>query len=160
MNKDLKILVIDSEKGFMKTAREALAGSYDVVFAFDAKEGLEKAKHEQVAAIVLGYLEPRGTSYKLHNELRNNTDTENIPLLIIDVRPEEHSRKGWKRHEGLHMNAQDYMAKPVEPAELLKTVEWIIRRASAQPMGLKEASQQMEEALQRIDKIEALLTNR
>jgi len=160
MHKDSKILVIDNEKGFIKKVREALSNSYEVIFALNEKEGLEKAKDDQVAAIILGYLQPRGASFKLHNQLRKEPDTKSIPLLIVDVRPEEHSRKGWKRHEGLNMNAEDYMAKPVDPAELVKTVEWIIRRTSVEPMGLKEASLQMEEALKRIDKIESLLTNK
>lgn len=157
MEKDTKILVIDSEPGFTKTTRQALETSCEIVTATSAEEGLEKATRECPEAIILGYLEPRGTSFKLHKELRSNSITKSIPLLVVDVRPEEHSRKGWKRHEGLHMNADDYISRPVESDELMKALEGIIRRASAEPMGLKEASEYMEKALKRINKIEELL---
>jgi len=154
---DKKILIIDDEPGFLKTAQTTFADSYDVAVASDEKEALEKAREENPAAIILGYLEPRGTAFKIHNELRNDDATRNIPLLIVDVKPEEHSRKGWTRFQGLRMNADDYLSKPVDKAEILDIIERIIRRASTEPMGLKEASQHMERALERINKIEELL---
>ena len=153
-----KILVIGSESEFLEKAKESLDdASYDVSMTSSEEEGLEKARQENPDVIVLGYLEPRGTSFQLHRELREDLLTKTVPLLIVDVRPEEHSRKGWKRHEGLHMNADDYIAKPVEGDELIKVVEGILRRASGEPMGLKEASEYMEKALERINKIEELL---
>ena len=157
MKKDVKVLIIDSEPGFIKTTQNALAANFEVVCATSASEGMDKAVSECPEAIVLGYLEPRGTSFKLHKELRKNTSTKNIPLLVVDVRSEEHSRKGWKRHEGLNMNADDYMSRPVEPAELRAVLQGMIRRASTEPMGLKEASEYMERALERINRIEQLL---
>jgi DNA-binding response OmpR family regulator len=157
MERDTKILIIDEEPSFIRTAQKALEVSYEVATASSAREGLKKAREENPDVIILGYLEPRGTSFQLHNELREDLLTKNVPLLIVDVRPEEHSRKGWKRHEGVHMNANDYIARPVEGDELTKVVEGIIRRASGEPMGLKEASEYMEKALERINKIEELL---
>ena len=152
-----KILIIDDEPGFLKTAQAAFKDSYDVVIASNEKDAIEKAKTVNPEAIILGYLEPRGTAFEIHNKLRDDDVTRNIPLLIVDVKPEEHSRRGWTRHQGLRMNADDYISKPVDKAEILDIIERIIRRASTEPMGLKEASQHMERALERINKIEELL---
>jgi DNA-binding response OmpR family regulator len=157
MERDIKILVVDSEENFIETTQDALEPDFEVVLATSAKEGMDKAVKECPEVIILGYLEPRGTSFRLHKELRNDASTKSIPLLVVDVRPEEHSRKGWKRQEGLHMYADDYMARPVEPEELRTAIDGILRRASMEPMGLKEASEQMERALARINKIEELL---
>jgi len=159
MDKNTKILIIDSEYSFIATTQNTLKSSFEVELATSAKEGLDKATKECPEVIILGYLEPRGTSFELHKELRENPVTKNIPIIVVDVRPEEHSRKGWKRQEGLHMYADDYMSRPVEPAELMTTIDGVLRRASAETMGLKEASEQMERTLTRIDKIEKLLTN-
>ena len=73
------------------------------------------------------------------------------------AKAEEHLRKGWTRQEGLQMNAEDYMSRPIEAAELVRAVEGTIRRASGEPMGLKEASEYIEQALERINRIEELL---
>jgi two-component system phosphate regulon response regulator PhoB len=157
MGKDTKILIIDSEPDFVKNTGGALKKLYTVVTATRAEEGLDKAEREKPDAIILGYLKPRGTSFKVHMELRSRTSTRNIPLLIVDVRAEEHSRKGWKMHEGLKMNAEDYISRPVELSELVRSIEGIIRRTSTEPMGLREASEQLEKTLERLNKIEELL---
>ena len=157
MGQDTKVLIIDSEPDFLKKTGGALKKTYTVVTAARAEEGLDKAERERPDVIILGYLNPRGTSFKVHTELRNRPPTRDIPLLIVDVRPEEHSRKGWKMHEGLKMNAEDYTSRPVELSELTRSIEGIIRRTSMEPMGLREASEQLEKALERINKIEELL---
>jgi two-component system phosphate regulon response regulator PhoB len=157
MGKDTKILIIDSEPDFLKNTGGALKKSYTVVTASKAEEGLNKAEQENPDAIILGYLKPRGTSFNVHEELRSRTITRDIPLLIVDVRPEEHSRKGWRMHEGLKMNAEDYISRPVESVELIRSIEGAIRRTSVEPMGLREASEQLEKALERLNKIEELL---
>ena len=157
MGKDTKILIIDSEPDFIRNTEGALKDYYTVITAAKAEEGLEKAERESPDAIILGYLKPRGTSFKVHTELRSRLSTQYIPLIIVDVRPEEHSRKGWKMHEGLKMNAEDYISRPVELSELISSIEGVIRRTSLEPMGLREASEQLEKALERINKIEKLL---
>lgn len=157
MGKDMKILIIDSEPDFLKNTGGALKNLYTVITATKAEEGLEKADRESPDTIILGYLKPRGTSFKVHTELRSRPSTQDIPLLIVDVRPEEHSRKGWKMHEGLKMNAEDYISRPVELSELTRSIEGVIRRTSVEPMGLREASEQLEKALERLNEIEELL---
>ena len=157
MGKDTKVLIIDSEPDFLKNTGGALKKIYTVVTATNEKEALNKAEQESPDVIMLGYLKPRGTSYRIHTELRSRPSTQNIPLLIIDVRSKEHTRKGWKMHEGLKMNAEDYITRPVELSEIISSLEGVIRRTSAEPMGLREASEQLEKALERINKIEELL---
>ena len=161
MGAGVRVLLIDGEPEFVQAAREALetstSTSFQVTVATAAGEGLERARQEHPDAIVLGYLGPRGTSSEVHEKLHSDPLTEDIPVLIVDVRPQDHTRKGWKRHEGLRMSAGDYTSRPVKAEELVSALERIIRMASGEPMGLREASEQMEKALARIDRIEELL---
>ncbi len=152
-----KVLIIDSEPDFINAAREALETHFEVDIASTIRTGISLAVQKHPDAIVLGYLEPRGASFETHMELRNNTSTKDIPLLIVDVHPREHARKGWTRHEGLLMNAEDYTSRPVDSKEMVSALHKIIRRASGEPMGLVEASEQMEKTLERINRIEELL---
>lgn len=156
--KQHRILVVDSEPDFINTVREALDTSYEVSVASTKKEGLNKAKRETPHMVILGYLEPRGDAFEMHKELRETLVTKNIPLLVVDVSPGEHTRKGWRRDEGMQMDAEDYISRPVEPAELAKLVEEILEeRAAPKPLELREVVEQMERVLKRVDKIEKML---
>lgn len=153
------ILVVDSEPDFIKTVREALNSSYEVSIASTRKEGLDKAKRETPHMVILGYLEPRGDAFELHKELRETLATKNIPLLVVDVSPEEHSRKGWRRDEGMQMDAEDYISRPVEPAELAELVGEILERKELplKSIDLSYVVEQMERLLKRVDKVEKML---
>ena len=107
--------------------------------------------------VILGYLEPRGDAFKLHKELRETLVTKNIPLLVVDVNPQEHARKGWSREQGMQMKAEDYISRPVEPAELAELVGGILEITAPKPMELRDALEQMEMVLKRVDKIEEML---
>lgn len=155
--KQHRILVVGCEPDFIKTVREALNSSYEVSVASTRKEGLDKAKSETPHMVILCYLEPRGDAFKLHKELRETLVTKNIPLLVVDVSPEEHTRKGWKRKEGMQMDAEDYISRPVEPAELAELVGGILEIAAPKPMELRDILEQMERVLKRVDKIEEML---
>jgi len=133
-----KILVIGSETEFLEKAKESLdTAAYDVTLTASVEEGLEKAKQEGPDAIILGYMEPRGEAFKLHNELRDGWLTKNIPLLVVDVNSDEHERKGWRREEGMLMDADNYVAisgnesipvaRLLEPARIRERVNTRLR---------------------------------
>ena len=159
MNKQSKILVVDSKPDFVKLAINALESSgYQVFTAFDRKGGLEIAKDETLDLIIVGALEPRGDAFRLNKELGDSPRTQNIPMLVVDVRPEEHSQKGWKWREGMQMDAEDYVSRPIEPAELVGLVKKILDRVNWQgPIDSIEVLKQMEEALKRVEKLEMSL---
>jgi len=154
-----RILVAETESDFIETAREAFKDYSEVTFASSLKTALDRATTEAPDIIIVGYLEPQGTSFELHRKLREEQLTQDIPLVVVDVRPEEHSRKGWKREEGMRMEADDYISRPVEPDELKETVETILRKDSSRPMELAEVAEQMEVILKRINKIEEMLVS-
>jgi DNA-binding response OmpR family regulator len=139
-------------------AKVSLEDSFEVVVASSKKEGMEKVRRETPDLIILGYLEPRGTSFGFHKELRSDQATREVPLLVVDVSPDAHSQKGWKRDEGLQMEAHDYISRPVEPATLRKAVESILCRTGTKPLEIAEVLDRMVELLRRVDTIEKQLT--
>jgi DNA-binding response OmpR family regulator len=118
---------------------------------------MEEARRLMPDLILLGYLEPRGTSFQLYKELRDGLLTKSIPLVVIDVRREEHSRKGWRRDEGMQMDADDYLVQPVDPIVLRETVERILNKVRKQPRDLVEVLGEMERIVKRVNKIEESL---
>ncbi|GAH68693.1 unnamed protein product [marine sediment metagenome] len=159
MGKQPKILVVDSKLDFVRLARNALGISgYQVVTAPDRKGGLEMAREQTPDVIIVGALEPRGDAFKLSKELRDSPRTQNIPILVVDVRPEEQLQKGWRWHEGMQMNAEDYIPRPIEPADLVESVKRILNRVMWQrPIDSTEILKRMEETLKRVEKLEMLL---
>ena len=153
--KKLKILVVDNKHDFVKLARNVLGISgYQVFTISDRKGGLEMARKETPDLVIVGALEPQGDAFKLNKELRDSPETGNIPTLIVDVRPQEHSQEGWRWHEGMQMNAEDYLTRPIEPAELVGAVKRILDRVTSQrPVDSSEILNRMEETLRRVEKL-------
>lgn len=148
------ILIVDCEPDFVVRARKALESSYGVSVASSRKEGLEKAQRDCPALILVGFLEPRGDSFKVHKELRENPATRKIPLLVVDVRLEDHARKGWRIEEGLQMDAAGYLTRPLDPAELREEVARILKSATPKPVGTEEVLEQVEVLLKHVDDIQ------
>ncbi|TDA69903.1 MAG: hypothetical protein D9V47_03670 [Clostridia bacterium] len=154
-----RILVIDVDTDFVEMVKMTFEPYFEVVSALNRNEGMEQAKKKAPILIILGYLEPRGTSFQVHNELRENLTTKNTPLVVVDVCAEEYHRKGWRRYEGLQMEAEDYVSRPLEPSDLWEIVGGILRRTAKQePADLKEVANRMEDVLKEIDRIELMLT--
>lgn len=157
MKGEQRILIVDNDPEFIAAATGCLAGDCQVIAASTFKDGMEQARNGAFDMAIVGYVEPRGASFKFHEELRKDEATRHIPMLVVDVRPEEHSRKGWNRHEGMHMEAEDYLSRPVNPAELRGAVHRILQRTGSRPMELGAVLEQMEHILHRIDGIEQRL---
>ena len=105
-----RILVVGSEPDFLEMTRKALEASFELAYAPNENEGLEKARRERPDAIILGYLEPQGTSFELHKKLQGGWITKHIPLLVVDVHIDGQSRRVLTRAEGLQMEADDYIS--------------------------------------------------
>ena len=152
-----RILVVDQDLAFLREAREALEDSYEVSVASGRSEGLEKVEREVPNMVIVGFMEPRGDAFKFHKELKESPKTGIIPLLVIDVCPEEHSRRGWRKEEGAQMHAEDYISRPIEPTELAELVGDILETATPKSPEIDHIIEHVEKVLKRMEKIEKLL---
>jgi DNA-binding response OmpR family regulator len=74
--------------------------------------------------LVLDLMLPDGDGLDLCRELRAQTHTQRLPVLMLTARGEPTDRV-----VGLEMGADDYLPKPFEPRELLARVRALLRRA-------------------------------
>src|SRR4030042_5552979 len=126
-----KILIVDDEPDFvLALQRTREAKPYQVITASNKTEAQEKIKKEGADIIILGTVTPRGEAFSLHQWLRQHPKTSDLPVLGIDAAPEKQLIKGWRRDEALLMEAEDYVAKPVEPASLAVRTQAILERAT------------------------------
>jgi len=52
----------------------------------------------------------------------------NIPVLMLTVYPEDRERMHLSMREGMMMEAEDYLQKPVDPQELVNRVEELLKK--------------------------------
>ena len=109
-NRRPKVLVIGSESDFLQIAGKSLENQFEVHYASDDNEGLSKARTERPDVIILGYLQPRGTSFRLYKKLRDGWITKLIPLLVVDVHFPGQPEKRWTSQEAMQMDAEDYLS--------------------------------------------------
>ena len=134
------ILVVDDEKNIVQLARLYLNNEgFRVEAAHDGKQALEKAKALRPDLIVLDIMMPEMDGLTVCKELRK---TSNVPVIILTARGDDIDRI-----VGLEIGADDYMAKPFNPRELVARVKAVLRRSQ----GERDAPEVVEAGGLRID---------
>ena len=95
----------------------------------DGKEMRRVLERSHVDLLVLDLMLPGEDGLQLCRDLRGRS---NIPVIMLTARGEETDRI-----VGLEMGADDYLAKPFSPRELLARIKSVLRRARALPENLE-----------------------
>ena len=125
-----KILIVDDDPDLVEAVTMILESKdYDVVGAYGGIEGLEKAKKEEPDLIVLDVMMPDKDGYAVCKELKADPKYRKIPILLLTaVVSQVPKTSRWTHQMGLETEADDYIDKPVEPAELVKRIEVLLGR--------------------------------
>jgi DNA-binding NarL/FixJ family response regulator len=119
-----KILVIDDDPRMRKQVIALLADEgYAAIEARNGREGVASAGREMPDLIVCDITMPEMNGHRVLQTLREDHGTAHIPFVFLT---------GWSEKEdlrtGMNLGADDYLIKPVEPAELLAAVRARLRR--------------------------------
>ncbi|MCJ7669460.1 MAG: response regulator [Dehalococcoidia bacterium] len=132
MPKQTKILVIDDDPDVHTVVKKILEPkSYEVISAYDGSEGLRKVVEERPALIILDVIMPGKHGFDVCHELKTDEKYHffsNIPVLMLTVYPEDREKMHLSMREGMMMEAEDYLQKPVDPQELVKRVEELLKK--------------------------------
>ena len=127
MSKQTRILLIDDDKDVHTVVKKVLEPkSYEVMSAYDGFEGLSKVVEERPDLIILDVIMPGKHGFDVVHELKTDEKYHffsNIPVMMLTVYPEDREKMHLSMREGMMMEAEDYLQKPVDPKELLKRVE-------------------------------------
>jgi len=125
-----RILIIDDEPDFVEACRRTLeAKAFKVTAASSISEAQEMMTVEP-ALIILGTLAPAGQAFTMYQWLGQHPRYKEIPLLVIDARYEERPIRGWRRFEGLQIDGDEYLYKPIEPASLVPRIQSLLEAAT------------------------------
>ncbi len=122
-----RLLLIDDDARLTAMLGDYLRGAgLSVDTAASLAAGREKLAAQPFDALVLDLMLPDGDGLDLCRELRADSRTRQLPLLMLTARGEP-----MDRIVGLELGADDYLGKPFEPRELLARIKALLRRTSA-----------------------------
>jgi len=126
-----KILVIEDEL----TLQEILAWNlqnegYEVLTATDGQQGLAKARAALPDMIVLDLMLPVIDGLTVCRQLRADTRTKRIPVLMLTAKSEEVDEI-----VGFNMGADDYVTKPFKVKPLMSRIKALLRRPAQDGTG-------------------------
>jgi len=127
MERKNTILLADDETGFCVDLQEELNKmGYDVITVSSMEQAQEAIKAKKTCLVILGTIMPRGDSFRLHKWLKQNRLFENIPHVVVDAPPEKRVTCGWRRDEGMRLDAEDYYSRPIKTTALALAINKIL----------------------------------
>jgi DNA-binding NarL/FixJ family response regulator len=131
MGKQQTILIVDDEVEFVESLKQTLEGiKYIVATACDREQAEKMVRSHEPDMIVLGTIMPRGEAFLFHKWMKQTLGFSNLPIMVINAPPEKQLLKGWRMDEGMQMDAEDFLAKPVKPTSLIPRIKALLDRAT------------------------------
>ena len=124
-----KILVVEDEPDIRKLVQYNLTQErFSVLEAEDGEQALKLLQREKPNLVILDLMLPGLSGMELCKLLRQRSETAKLPILMLTAKAGEADRI-----VGLEMGADDYLAKPFSPREMVARVRAILRRSEAKP---------------------------
>ncbi len=131
MDRTPHLLVVDDDREIRSLVAQFLTRhGFRVTGVRDGAEMMRTLDGARVDLIVLDLMLPGEDGLSLCRRLRAAPQTAQTPVIMLTAMGEETDRI-----VGLEMGADDYLAKPFSPRELLARIKAVLRRVSAPPVA-------------------------
>jgi DNA-binding response OmpR family regulator len=115
------ILIIDDDAKLNQLLKDFLKDfGYAVITATRPTQGLKKLRQASPDLVILDIMLPELDGFEVCRAIRQ---TSNIPIIMLTARGEVTDKV-----VGLELGADDYLAKPFEPRELVARIQSVLRR--------------------------------
>ena len=119
-----KILIIDDDVQLSKLIEEFLETfNYEITIMHEPEPALKFLEKNSMDLVILDIMLPGIDGFQALRKIREDSQ---IPVIMLTARGEVTDRI-----VGLELGADDYLAKPFEPRELLARIQSILRRSSS-----------------------------
>lgn len=130
MENSKQILIVDDEADIVELVSYNLKKEGFIIdSASDGESALKKIRKGNYALAILDLMLPGIQGMELCRILRNDPKTAALPIIMLTAKGEEVDKI-----LGLEMGADDYMAKPFSPRELIARVKAVLRRTAEPPV--------------------------
>ena len=124
-----KVLLVDDDQDFVEATKMVLESKpYEVLVAYNGDEGLAKARKEKPDLIILDVIMPVKDGFTAAEQLKKDPELKNIPVIMLTSFAQKQSETSISVGQGMTLDTEDYVDKPVTPQELLKKVEKLINK--------------------------------
>lgn len=121
----VKVLIVDDEPAQRELLKYNIEkAGFLVVVANNGRDAIEKIEEEEPDLVVLDWMMPEASGIEVCREMRSRAETRLLPIIMLSARGEEGDRS-----LGLDAGADDYIAKPFSPRELVARIKALLRRA-------------------------------
>jgi two-component system, OmpR family, alkaline phosphatase synthesis response regulator PhoP len=121
---DKTILVVDDERSIVELLKLYLSNEgFGVEVAFTGRQGVELFKQTKPILVVLDLMLPEMDGYEVCRQIRRESNT---PIIMLTARGDDIDTI-----VGLELGADDYVAKPFNPRELVARIKAVLRRTDA-----------------------------
>src|SRR5437762_1856291 len=119
------VLIVEDERDVVDLlALNLRKAGFAISTAMDGAAGLQKARSEKPAFIILDLMLPKMPGLEVCKILKGDPATRQIPIMMLTAKAEEIDRV-----VGLEFGADDYVTKPFSPREMILRIKAILRRA-------------------------------
>ncbi len=115
------ILIIEDNADLRKYIKEVLNENFQILEAANGKEGINKAQEFLPDLIITDIMMAEMDGFEVTRDLKQSEKTCHIPVILLTAKADKESRL-----TGLETQADDYMTKPFEQAELLARINNLI----------------------------------
>ena len=116
-----KVLIVEDEPGIADTLQYALrTEGFEPAWCATGEEALARIAREPPAIVILDVGLPDASGFEIFKRIRA---TSEVPVVFLTARSDEIDRV-----VGLELGADDYIAKPFSPRELVARVRGVLRR--------------------------------
>ena len=121
-----KIVVVEDEPDLVDVVTYNLQREgYSVLTAQRGDEGLNLIRSERPDLVLLDLMLPGMDGLSICRQMKSDSSLSEIPIIIASAKGEESDVV-----IGLEMGADDYLAKPFSPRELLARIKAVLRRGA------------------------------
>jgi DNA-binding response OmpR family regulator len=124
-------LLVDDDARLGALLKEYLGqNEVDLIVASDGERGLRELQSGRFDVVLLDIMLPGVDGLEVCRRIRAQPELQSLPVLMLTAKGDDVDKI-----VGLELGADDYLAKPFNPRELLARVRALLRRASAVAAG-------------------------
>ncbi|HEX9018218.1 MAG TPA: response regulator [Anaerolineaceae bacterium] len=130
-----KVLIVDDDVQTLRLVGLMLERQgYKILAANNGTQALQIARVDQPNVIILDIMMPDMDGYEVTRRLRGDAETAHIPILLFTAKTDVDNKIS-----GYEAGADDYLTKPIHPAELTAHLRALLQRSKTQQSVEKEA---------------------
>jgi len=117
------LLLVEDNLDVQSHLNHILKSSYNIFFAKNGKEGLDRVRKIRPDLIISDVMMPEMNGYEFCEKVKNNSFSQHIPIILVTARASQQDKM-----KGLKQQADAYLTKPFEEEELLLRIQQLLQK--------------------------------